>query len=115
MLPMTPKPHDRLASGSPTAIAAAKAAARVPTSNSHVDRCGWSRIDTLSLVTTSPYMKDATDEDGDDLDEAEGAGGGGGGSGGIFLTQLPPEVWEAAEDEVGRFGNEWAIKKLNYS
>ena len=110
---MTPKPHARLAAGSPSAIASAKAAARVPTCNSCVDRCGWSRIDTLSLVTTSPCLRDA--------DEGDIGGGGRGrkrergcvsgkGEGkeeeeetedvGIFLTQLPPEVWEAG-DEVG--------------
>ena len=113
---MTPKPDVRLAAAaSPTAVAVAKAAARIPTSNRHVDRCGWSRIDTLSLVTTSPCMRDvAGDDEGEEQDEEEDGWGGRTGrrsgrqsgrggmeeSDGIFLTQLPPELWRDG-NEVG--------------
>ena len=113
---MTPKPHGRIAEGTRSALASARAAARVPTANSCVDRCGWSRIDTLSLVATSPCFKDhtTTDEEGEEENSggrAGRAGGGGGARGGgeagrgeegagIFLTQLPPEAWEGGE-EVG--------------
>ena len=102
---MTPKPQGRVIDRSPSAIASAKALARIPTANSLVDRCGWSRIDTLSLVNTSPCLNDAADDDDgcdEDVDDDNRGGGGGeggrgeggGGRKGIFLTQIPNEVWD---------------------